>query len=420
LLIVGGGLGTMMPIFSFIYGLFSSGGITWLSVDDSDLSEVFFGGEAWAILCNEDQGIPRIWKETATQAAKLSYSHGFSVGVLDCSDELPSGKTTYQRFRIKKRRRHPTAFYVANGKRPSAIPQKYLTIPKEKVTSTRLKMAAKDLVKYIKEKVKLTYSRVKSSHQIKSKCLKHPKCGLILHHGNLTSAQWNTLSQAIRKNRLLHWVLLDSSIHKFSLESKLPTVKPGSPVLVAFKRTKPKERKKKASLTVTGTVSAKSFRGEFKEAPINEFLDDLFDKESTTRMVILKRLPTIKTNGKRKKSRTQEQKRDGSENTRNNRRQRSKLDREKLREERRKKKEQEKAEREARKKKKREELERKERIRRERKRREEMDREARGSYSFTRDEEEEDGEIDLDKQGENNNNEDQNKQKDDEEEELEL
>merc|ERR1712228_72515 len=180
-----------------------------------------------------------------------------------------------------------TAFYVANGKKPVSIPQTYLSLP-EKPTTQTIKVGAKSLVTYLMKKTKIGIKSVKNSHDIEKKCFNHPKCGLILHHGNLTSQQRSIVFSTTQSHRLLNWVVLDVSTHSFSLQSKLPSVSEGNPALVVFKTSKPNKKtgKKLAVKTkgIDGTVSIKSYRGVFEQAHITTFIEKLFENESKMEM----------------------------------------------------------------------------------------------------------------------------------------
>ena len=90
-----------------------------LTVDGTSpsLREVFSGGEPWLVWCSDssDGHDVSAMHSIVDQAAPLLMGVA-RVGILDCEEELPSGKTTYEKLHLDES--SPTLFLAANGAAP--------------------------------------------------------------------------------------------------------------------------------------------------------------------------------------------------------------------------------------------------------------------------------------------------------------
>lgn len=81
------------------------------------LERVFRSGEPWVVLCSKpDDIMPDVFGKVSKRLVDKSF-----VGVLDCTQRLPSsGKTVLSRYGIKSSV-SPTVFTVANGEKPKQV-----------------------------------------------------------------------------------------------------------------------------------------------------------------------------------------------------------------------------------------------------------------------------------------------------------
>ena len=93
--------------------------------DSPSLQEVFSGGEPWLVWCNDStdgEDVSAI-HSIVDQAAPALMGVA-KVGILDCSAELPSGKTTYKKLGLDES--SPTLFFTANGGKPRQLSPKHV------------------------------------------------------------------------------------------------------------------------------------------------------------------------------------------------------------------------------------------------------------------------------------------------------
>ena len=95
--------------------------VTALAVTDgSALRSVFYSGEPWLVECT-----------SARAASPILYSvesplRGVRMGTLDCGALLPSGKSTYERFKLTQPSYGPVLLAAANTERPQIAPRNAL------------------------------------------------------------------------------------------------------------------------------------------------------------------------------------------------------------------------------------------------------------------------------------------------------
>ena len=89
--------------------------------DTAALKEAFYSGEPWVVECTK-----------ARKASQMVYDaegtlKGVKMGTLDCDAVLPSGKTTYERFKLRAPSYGPVVLAMSNGERPQFAPRNVLT-----------------------------------------------------------------------------------------------------------------------------------------------------------------------------------------------------------------------------------------------------------------------------------------------------
>lgn len=124
--------------------------------DSAQLKKVFYTGEPWLIECTSSSSAsPMVYG--AESALK-----GVQIGTLDCGAMLPSGKTTFERFKLKEPNYGPVLLAAANGERPQIAPRNVLTDTA--------------LVSWVKTATKAKMFAPTNGAQFESQCLRKPWC----------------------------------------------------------------------------------------------------------------------------------------------------------------------------------------------------------------------------------------------------
>jgi len=123
--------------------------------DTAQLKKVFYSGEPWLVECTTGSAAPMVY--SAESALK-----GVQIGTLDCGAALPSGKTTYEKFKISKPSYGPVLLAAANGERPQIVPRNALT--------------ATALASWVLGATKPKMFAPTSGAQFESQCLRKPWC----------------------------------------------------------------------------------------------------------------------------------------------------------------------------------------------------------------------------------------------------
>ena len=99
------------------YFFFMRSKVVALSPSDSaKLKSVFYSGEPWLVECTKTKNAsPMVY-------AAESLLKGVQIGTLDCSAPLPSGKTTFEKFKINPPSYGPVLLAAANTERPQLVP----------------------------------------------------------------------------------------------------------------------------------------------------------------------------------------------------------------------------------------------------------------------------------------------------------
>ena len=171
-LFLGAGVAVLLSL------LFQGGGrskhVTYLSVSRMDqLKEVMFGDDAWTVLCTNETTIDRpIPKYFEASAKRLDGQTKF--GVLDCGAKLPSGKTTYQKLKLR-RDVDPVLFLAVGEEKPRQIPAKR--------ANTMIK-----LMKYLRESLEPKLFEIGGSKSLQKYCSGAAKACLLLFRGKTQGA----------------------------------------------------------------------------------------------------------------------------------------------------------------------------------------------------------------------------------------
>ena len=104
---------SVLAIAGGVYYVMASKVVALSPEDTAALKDVFYSGEPWLIECTKERKASPVF-----YAAEGALS-GFKFGALDCAKVLPSGKTTYERFRLREPSYGPKVLAMANG----ALPQ---------------------------------------------------------------------------------------------------------------------------------------------------------------------------------------------------------------------------------------------------------------------------------------------------------
>jgi len=89
--------------------------------DTAALKQVFYTGEPWLVECTTDRSAsPMVYKAESSLKS-------VQIGTLDCGALLPSGKTTYERFKLSRPSYGPVLLAAANTERPQIVPKNVLS-----------------------------------------------------------------------------------------------------------------------------------------------------------------------------------------------------------------------------------------------------------------------------------------------------
>jgi len=265
------GLGLLTAIAAIVlpYTIFvSDGGVQYLSTNDLvQLKETFYGGQPWVVFCQKSG---ETLKETVTGSIEDMQKAGISVGIVNCTSQLPSGKTIAEKFKLSKTK-PVTGFLCVNGKKP-------VQLPKEAVKSSAA------LLKWAKPQSAVSIASIQHSADLRKRCLSEKVCALAVKNGVLSKQELIMFNKVANAQRNVKFAVLDTSEQEFSLAKSFP--KGDGPFLVQFKKT-----------GANKTLAAKVHKGNFDKSSltyaIKATLDtDYGDAEFTT----LKTKPTLKKN----------------------------------------------------------------------------------------------------------------------------
>lgn len=132
------------------------------ATDPSRLSETFFSGISSLVLCYDSKGATKAPDQGSSsetvgsgrihpafigaaeiigQRQALSEMIGFRAATLDCSQKLPSGKTTYEKLKLDPQTT-PVLFHIQGGDKAYQINPTYLKKSEDKAYAKRVKKAS--------------------------------------------------------------------------------------------------------------------------------------------------------------------------------------------------------------------------------------------------------------------------------------
>ncbi|OQS04296.1 hypothetical protein THRCLA_03461 [Thraustotheca clavata] len=239
--------------------------------DDTHVHRVFKSGEPWVILCaNPDSVLPEVFDKASERLVGK-----VNVGVLDCNDLLPSGKSVYNKFGIR-RDISPTIFTVANGEKPKQIFLNYLQKSKA--------LASQAIAQTAKE-----FHELQTTTQLQEKCLSKSSPCVLVYRGKkkFETFQKKWIKELMHNHRLVKFAWADSTILKLSAESLVKGFKDHSVMLFV--------KSKNESNPTTPILHAKGYNSYFDQLPVAQFISTnvqatAFDNFKTlTKPVTLKR-----------------------------------------------------------------------------------------------------------------------------------
>lgn len=212
--------------------------------NERQMKQVFFGGDPWLIFCtNKTVPDPKTSKLLAKTLKKLG--DGFAVGVLDCTDKLPSGNSVFERFNIKPSKSLQSLVLAVNGK----VKQ----IPRTKAkTATALKS-------FVKKKSKVRVAKLRNQKQWNKYCLKQRVCAALL----IATPEDKTIHNLAHLHRGVQFVVVNTSFYQLEDSRGEPFLgnnQGAPPVLHLLKRRK------------GGAVASVSYNGPFTSHNMGKFL----------------------------------------------------------------------------------------------------------------------------------------------------
>jgi hypothetical protein len=182
-----------------------------LSVDGTSpsLQEVFSGGSPWLVWCSDstDGADVSAVHSIVDQASPLLMGVS-KTGILDCSQELPSGKTTYKKLGLAAKNGEPTLFFVANGAKPRQLSSKHAK-------------SAQSIVAFVTKNADPVMRRPTSTEDLQAHCLARKWCALVLTDGRLSEPHKSEAAALMREHRSVQFNAVDASKYRLSTEPKV-------------------------------------------------------------------------------------------------------------------------------------------------------------------------------------------------------
>ncbi|GBG27755.1 Hypothetical Protein FCC1311_039782 [Hondaea fermentalgiana] len=169
--------------------------IEYLDVADTErLQTVLFGGLPWLVLCSDsrkalkDGQLREPLLQTASRLATDDAETAIHTAVLDCSKELPSGKTVYDRL-------------VLNETRAPGL----------------------ELTKTVRDKVNKRFrlAHIRDTETLTKHCLKRKQCTLFLGYGDPLPATKALARRMRQEYPLMRWAHLDRVKYSLSAEKEI-------------------------------------------------------------------------------------------------------------------------------------------------------------------------------------------------------
>ena len=193
---------SVLAIAGGVYYVMASKVVALSPEDTAALKDVFYSGEPWLIECTKERKASPVF-----YAAEGALS-GFKFGALDCATVLPSGKTTYERYKLREPSYGPKVLAMANG----ALPQ---------IAGRNVLSNGAELAKWATSVTQPKVFSPTTSEQFESQCVRKPWCVIVLSQtGRLVDAERAAIQQLAATERRIRVVKLDET--KISLMLDLP------------------------------------------------------------------------------------------------------------------------------------------------------------------------------------------------------
>jgi len=246
-----------------------------------ELQKVFFGGVPTVVMCIDSPkalGKNEMIRPSFLAAAKaFTEKKWISFAVFSCNNQLPSGNTVYERFKLNTAK-HPTMFLNMGGDKPMQLEPSTL----KKIKSKKKNEPA--LVGHINKLIQSRYRTLQLSQlsKLRTDCIDRKACVLIV--GNKVGEQYvnKYVTESLQhKYSLIRWRYLDTSKYETNIQLLLPLK---SPAFVYFSKGK--------------------YRVLNDPTVVDQFLREIDE----TKLVALEKIPTMSKKTFTKKKKTDKEK----------------------------------------------------------------------------------------------------------------
>merc|ERR1719310_29975 len=175
--------------------------------DADKLKTVFFSGEPWLVECSSRGKPSPAFVEVEKLTAEVPSD--VNLGVLDCGATLPSGKTTFERFKLNAPTSGPTVLLFANQEARPAM------------ATASIVASGATLLRWAKTTSQPKVNKPTSTETLDKHCLKKKWCVLVFTAVDRPSdVERSSLSKMARAMRDVKFVTVDSA--KFTMKLELP------------------------------------------------------------------------------------------------------------------------------------------------------------------------------------------------------
>uniref|UniRef100_A0A7S4ETD6 Uncharacterized protein n=2 Tax=Chrysotila carterae TaxID=13221 RepID=A0A7S4ETD6_CHRCT len=282
-----------------------SGGteIEYLSVNDEErMKHVFFSGNPYMVQCvAPSRSIKKNPSGALSEVITLASSalpSDCGLAILDCKEKLPSGKNSFERFKIDGSL-DPPLFVVANGRPPKQVTPQALSkhMPNAALFPTTKQQAAA-LISLVIRAIEPKVAALSKTEQLQKYCVGRRLCAIILIHGaELRFKDSRVLQSLLKEYRTISFATINVDRYDLSLARRLPET-PGldvkAPRLILLRAAAvggSTAEKGKRAQSKQLALTAKAHREEFALKPVRGFLNACLDGK--LEMTPLQRMPTL-------------------------------------------------------------------------------------------------------------------------------
>lgn len=204
-------VGALVVLYGIVYQMSTESGPVKLTSDDQ-VKGVFMSGQPWLVWCKDvHSGAAQSLSKQSTdemikEASQHLSGHGdkkAKVGIMNCKDMLPGGRTTVEKVGLNTTV-HPVLFVAANGNTPVQVPVKFAS-------------PASVLAKWVGERVQPMSYLPKDTPQLQKNCLDFKWCAAIMSRGELLGAPLKKFSELKQKYRNVRFMKIDQKKLKLTL-----------------------------------------------------------------------------------------------------------------------------------------------------------------------------------------------------------